>query len=157
MIPRPQGNEICVSHNANVIPTMTGYYMVAAYYMGGNTVVDFTDPTRPREIAYSDPMDTIGCADSWSTYWYNDYIYANGGLGRRGSNCPTAPGALANRGVDVFRLLEGDDGNANGIPDDIFRTRKFHHMNPQTQEVEQTVGDDGHNNNASRQPGDGIQ
>jgi hypothetical protein len=33
--------------------------------------------------------------------------------------------------------------------------RKFHHMNPQTQEVFQGVGDDGHNNNATRQPGDG--
>jgi hypothetical protein len=30
-------------------------------------------------------------------------------------------------------------------------------MNPQTQEVEQTVGDDGSNNNPTRQPGDGIQ
>jgi hypothetical protein len=149
MIPRPQGNEICVSHNANVIPTMTGYYMVAAYYMGGNTVVDFSDPTRPREIAFSDQNDAIGCADSWSTYWYNDYIYANGGLGRRGGNCPTAPGTLSNRGLDVYRLLDEEVG--------IFRTRKFHHMNPQTQEVEQTVGDDGHNNNPTRQPGDGIQ
>ena len=144
MIPRPQGTEICVSHNGNVIPTMEGYYLTAAYYQGGNTVVDFTNPARPREIAFSDPSDAIGDADSWSTYWYNDYIYANGGLDRRG--------ATRNRGLDVFRLLEVDNDAST-----IFRTRKFHHMNPQTQEVEQTVGDDGHNNNASRTPGDGIQ
>jgi hypothetical protein len=142
MIPRPQGAEICVSHNGNVIPTNKGYYQVQAFYQGGNTVLDYTDPTRPREIAFADPTgDAIGDADSWSTYWYNDYIYANGGLDRRG--------ATRNRGVDVFQLID-EDGN-------VVRARKFHHMNPQTQEVEQTVGDDGSNNNPTRQPGDGIQ
>ena len=124
MIPRPQGTEICVSHNGNFIPTNKGYYLTAAYYQGGNTVVDVSDVTRPREIAYSDPSDAIGDADSWSTYWYNDYIYANGGLDRRG---PTR-----NRGFDVFRLFDRDGS--------VFRARKFHHMNPQTQEVSQTVG-----------------
>src|SRR3712207_4325012 len=65
MIPRPQTPEICVSHNASVIPTNKGYLMTAAYYMGGDTVVDFTNPTRPREIAFADRNDQIGCADSW--------------------------------------------------------------------------------------------
>lgn len=140
MIPRPQGTEICVSHNSNMIPTNKGYYQVQAFYQGGQSVWDFTDPTRPREIAFADPQgDAIGDADSWSTFWYNDYIYANGGLDRRG--------ATRNRGLDVFQLLDED-----GEP---VRARKFHHMNPQTQEVFQTVGDDGRNNNASRRPGDG--
>lgn len=147
MIPRPQGQEICVSHNGNFIPTNDGYFLVAAYYQGGNTLVDVTDPTRPHEIAFSDPMDAIGCSDSWSTYWYNDHIYANAGLGRRQGDCPTAPGAASNRGLDVFTATDAD-GN-------LFDARDFHHMNPQTQEVFQTVGDDGHNNNASAQPGDG--
>lgn len=138
MIPRPQGNEVCVSHNGNVIPTNDGYYLVAAYYMGGNTVVDFTDPANPTEIAFSDPSDAIGDADSWSTYWYNDYIYSNTGLGRRG--------ATRNRGFDVYQL--------DAPP---FKARTFHHMNPQTMEVFQTVGDDGHNNNAARRLGDGIR
>ena len=124
MIPRAQGTEICVSHNGNFIPTSDGYYLVSAYYQGGNTVVDLTDPTRPTEIAYSDPSDAVGDADSWSTYWYNDHIYTNGGLGRRG--------ATRNRGLDVFQLQD-----ANG---DTVRARTFHHMNPQTQEVFQTVG-----------------
>jgi LVIVD repeat len=147
MIPRPQGEELCVSHNGNVIPTNDGYFLVAAYYMGGNTVVDFTDPSSPQEIAFDDRSDSIGCADSWSTYWYNDFIYANGGLGRRNNNCPTAPGAASNRGFDVYQLTDADG--------EVVTARKFHHMNPQTQEVFQGVGDDGRNNNASRQPGDG--
>jgi hypothetical protein len=125
MIPRPQGAQICVSHNANVVPLKHRYVMVAAYYQGGNSIVDFTDPRNPTEIAYSDPEDTvIGAADSWSTYWYNDYVYANGGLNRRG--------ATANRGLDVF-LVTGDGGRP-------LRARQWHHSNPQTQEVSQGTG-----------------
>lgn len=123
MIPRPQGSEICVMHNGNVIPTNQGYYLVSAAYMGGDTVVDFTDPTEPVEVAFADRNDAIGSADSWSTYWYNDHVYSNTGLGRRG--------ATQNRGFDVAQVvLDGDRLTA----------RTFHHMNPQTQEVFQTVG-----------------
>ena len=124
MIPRPQGTEICVSHNGSVIPTNQGYFLATAYYMGGNSVVDFTDPANPQEIAYSDEADAIGLADSWSTYWYNDYVYVNGGLGRRG--------ATQNRGLDVYQVLDADG--------DVITARDFHHMNPQTQEIFQTVG-----------------
>lgn len=120
MIPRPQGEQICVSHNANVVPVQHRYVMVAAYYQGGNSVVDFTNPRNPVEVAYSDLEDTTaGAADTWSAYWYNDHVYANGGLNRRG---PTA-----NRGLDIFRVT--DD---HGRP---LRTRNWHHLNPQTQEV----------------------
>lgn len=123
MIPRPQDSEICVSHNANVLPVKGRYLMSAAYYQGGNTVVDFTDVNNPTEIAYSDPEDAIGAADSWSSYWYNDYVYANGGLSRRG---PTG-----NRGLDVFSIeLDGRR----------LTTRTWHHMNPQTQEAFQATG-----------------
>jgi hypothetical protein len=95
-IPRPQASQVCVSHNANVIPTERGYYMVAAYYEGGNTVVDFSDVEEPQEIAFADPRDQIGCADSWSTYWYNDLVVVNGGLG----SAPALSGPAGTR----FRL-----------------------------------------------------
>jgi hypothetical protein len=129
-IPRPQGAEICVSHNATFIPTNKGYYMTAAYYQGGNTVVDVTDVTRPREIAFADQRDTTGCADSWSTYWYNDLIVVNGGLGNR-ALCPESGQAGSNRGVDIYRLMFGDRD---------FESRDWRYSNPQTQEVFQTVG-----------------
>lgn len=121
MIPRPQGTQICVSHNANVLPVEDRYLMSAAYYQGGNSVIDFTDVTRPTEVAYSDLEDAVGAADSWSSYWYNGHIYANGGLGRRG---PTA-----NRGLDVFTLHLGGEQ---------VRTRAWGHLNPQTQETQRT-------------------
>ena len=57
-----------------------------------------------------------GLADSWSTYWYNGRVYANGGLNRRG--------ATGNRGVDAFTL------GSNRL-----RTKKtWAYSNPQTQE-----------------------
>ena len=123
MIPRPQGTEICVMHNGNVIPTNQGYYLVSAAYMGGDTVVDFTDPTNPTEVAFADRSDAVGDADSWSTYWYNDHVYTNSGLGRRGAD--------RNRGFDVAQVLLGGKR---------LTARSFSHMNPQTQEVFQTVG-----------------
>jgi hypothetical protein len=119
-IPRPQTPEICVSHNGNVIPVKGRNLMVAAYYQGGNTVVDFTNPARPREIGYSDLEDTTGAADSWSTYWYNGRAYANGGLNRRG--------ATANRGLDVFELT-GEPGRA------ARGAARWRYSNPQTQEA----------------------
>jgi len=93
MIPRDQGSEVCVSHNASVIPVAGRYVMSAAYYQGGVTVVDFTDVANPTEIAYADLEDGVGQSDEWSSYWYNGRIFSNGGLNRRTSN----------RGLDVFR------------------------------------------------------
>ncbi len=118
MIPRPQGAQICVSHNANVLPIRGRYLMSAAYYQGGNTLVDFTDVTNPTEVAYSDPEDAVGLADSWSTYWYNNYAYANGGLNRRG--------ATGNRGLDVLSVQLGGSR---------LITRTWFYSNPQTQEA----------------------
>ena len=116
-IPRPQTPEICVSHNANVIPVKGRDIMTAAYYQGGDTVVDFTDLDNVRERAYADLEDGTGLADSWSTYWYNGRVYVNGGLNRRG--------ATGNRGVDVFTLdLPG-----------LSKAKRWAHSNPQTQEA----------------------
>lgn len=116
-IPRPQTPEICVSHNANVIPVKGRDIMVAAYYQGGNTVVDFTDLNNVREVAYSDLEDATGLADSWSTYWYNGRTYVNGGLNRRGET--------GNRGVDVFTVdLPG-----------LGKAKRWAYSNPQTQEA----------------------
>lgn len=116
MIPRPQGAEICVMHNGNVVPTDEGYYLVAAAYQGGDSVVDFTDPRNPREVAHADRADAIGQADSWSTYFYNDYAYTNGGLNRRG--------ATGNRGLDVSEVFLRDGSRLEG--------RHLPYLNPQT-------------------------
>ena len=119
-IPRPQDPEVCVSHNANVIPIKGRKLMSAAYYQGGNTLVDFTDPSNIREVGFADLEDATGKADSWSTYWYNGRIYANGGLNGRG---PTG-----NRGFDAFRLTGSLANVTKGA-------KTWAYSNPQTQEA----------------------
>jgi len=115
-IPRAQTPEICVSHNGNVLPLRGRDVAVTSYYQGGNTVIDFTDLDNVREIAWSDLEEGTGLADSWSTYWYNGRVYANGGLNRRGTT--------GNRGVDVFTL----DSTR------LRTTKRWAYSNPQTQE-----------------------
>jgi hypothetical protein len=124
IIPRPQSTDICVSHNGNVLPTRSGYLQVQAFYQGGNSFLDFTDPANPEELAWSDLETSIGGSDSWSSYWYNDVLYVNGGLNRRGET--------GNRGFEAFALFN-EDGER-------IRTRDWKYLNPQTQERFQLPG-----------------
>lgn len=119
-IPRPQGTQECVSHNATAIPVKNRYLVSAAYYQGGVSVVDFTDVDNPREVAHADVTDATGTSDEWSSYWYNGRIISNSGLGREG---PTA-----NRGVDVWRPT-GDLARMTR------KAEKWEYSNPQTQEA----------------------
>jgi hypothetical protein len=168
IIPRPQpAQEACTMHNGNVIPTHEGYFGVSSAYEGGTSVFDFTgvknnpemflhytSPMTPvpplvaREIAFFDAqgVDGRGRDDVWSSYWFNDRIYANGGLGR-----PNNPGG---RGFDVYKLLTvggrlvDASGNptftAGSNPNDPrvqeYRARKLPYENPQTQDTFQQTG-----------------
>src|SRR5919205_383764 len=113
MIERPQGSEICVSHNGNVLPINGARQQVQAFYQGGNTWFDFTNPAAPREVGFADLEDSLGAADTWSAYWYNDVLYVNGGLNRRG--------ATGNRGFEAYQLLDG-----SGQPLDL---KNWSHLN----------------------------
>jgi hypothetical protein len=77
--------------------------MVQAWYQGGLSVFDFTDPAKPVEIAFFDrgPVDEkqLYTAGYWSTYWYNGFIY----------------GAEIARGIDVFRLTPSEHLSRNEI------------------------------------------
>ena len=120
VIPRAQNGQVCVSHNGNVLPMRRGYVQTQAFYQGGNTLFDFTDPTRPQEVAWADVESGIrGAADSWSTYWYNDVVYVNGGLNRRGAG--------GNRGFETYAVR--DEYGARLRLDD------WKWLNPQTQET----------------------
>jgi len=72
--------DYCSAHLFNVLKTGKGNYrLVASWYAGGVTVIDFTHPNRAREIAYydfnEDPTDTEGL---WSAYGYNGFVHSNG-------------------------------------------------------------------------------
>jgi hypothetical protein len=92
-LPAAQGDtENCVAHNGSLIPVPGRDIEVQAWYQGGISVVDFTDPAHPFEIAYFDrgPIDprTMVLGGYWSAYWYNGHIY----------------GSEIARGLDVFEL-----------------------------------------------------
>ena len=118
-IPRDQGTEVCVAHNATFIPVAGRYVMTSAYYQGGVTLVDWANPGAPKEIAYADIVDGVGASDEWSSYWYNGRIFSNSGLNRRPET---------NRGFDVYRpdAALGFGG-----------AKTWTHSNPQTQEASQ--------------------
>ncbi len=66
--------------------------MVQAWYQGGISVFDFTDPANPVEIAYHDrgPVNAnrVELGGSWSVYWYNGLLVSS---------------EIA-RGLDIFEL-----------------------------------------------------
>ena len=73
--------ENCVAHNGSIIPVPGRDIMVQAWYQGGISVFDFTDSSRPVEIAYFDrgPIDARRevLGGHWSAYFYRGRIYAS--------------------------------------------------------------------------------
>ena len=75
-LPAPQTDvENCVAHNGSIVPVPGRDIMVQAWYQGGISVFDFTDSSKPIEIAYFDrgPLDPkqLITGGHWSAYWYN--------------------------------------------------------------------------------------
>jgi hypothetical protein len=119
-LPAPQTElENCVAHNGSLIPVPGRDIMVQGWYQGGVTVFDFTDSSRPVEIAYFDrgPIDPnkLLIAGFWSTYWYNGFIY----------------GSEIGRGLDVFKLTPTDQLSQNEI--DAAGLVRFDEFNAQEQ------------------------
>ena len=73
--------ENCVAHNGSLIPVAGRDIMVQAWYQGGISVWDFTDSTRPREIAFWErgPLSAteLVLGGSWSAYYYNGHVYSS--------------------------------------------------------------------------------
>jgi hypothetical protein len=134
MIPRPQAGEIyCSSHLYTVIPKRgprdERHLAVSSWYEGGVSVFDFTNPAAPVEIGFFDPtgVDGRGQTDIWTAYWYNDFIWGN--------DIERGFDVYAFCGLEPCQVRKGDP-----VPVNLFRARKFHHMNAQTQEPSQTLG-----------------
>ena len=62
---------VCTAHNFNFADGTRK--VVAAWYTGGTSVIDFTEPAQPKEIAYYRPED----ANTWSSYYYRGQVFAN--------------------------------------------------------------------------------
>jgi hypothetical protein len=112
-------NENCVAHNGSLIPIPGRDVMVQAWYQGGISVFDWTDPANPKEIASFDrgPVDgtRMEMGGSWSVYWYNGNIVSS---------------EIA-RGLDVAQLVPSPHLSQNEI--DAANTVKWSELNAQGQ------------------------
>ncbi len=120
-MPAPQTkHENCVAHNGSLIPIPGRDVMVQAWYQGGISVFDWTDPKHPTEIAYFDrgPIDSTRMVSggSWSAYWYNGVIVSSEIA--RGLDIfeLTPSGLLSQNEIDAARSVHFDEFNTQGQP-----------------------------------------
>ena len=111
--------ENCVAHNGSMIPIPGREVMVQAWYQGGISVFDWTDPSKAFEVAFHDrgPLngERLISGGSWSVYWYNGYLVSS---------------EIA-RGLDIFELVASPHLSQNEI--DAANTVKYDHLNAQGQ------------------------
>jgi len=111
--------ENCVAHNGSLIPIPGRDVMVQAWYQGGISVFDWTDPAHAKEIAFFDrgPVDATRMAmgGSWSVYWYNGSIVSS---------------EIA-RGLDVYELVPSPLISQNEI--DAAKSVHLDYLNTQGQ------------------------
>jgi hypothetical protein len=118
--PDPGDSEYCSAHMGMAVMGIKRDLLVNAWYTGGTDVIDFSKPTRLKEIAYFDPQRDSG---TWSAYPYTGPVFKNGpGLPIYTSdgveNNPIAEGMVVYRGI-LPKV---------GVP------KRVDHLNPQTME-----------------------
>ncbi|MDQ3741264.1 MAG: hypothetical protein M3389_10020, partial [Actinomycetota bacterium] len=123
-LPRTKVSEFCTAHLFNVVPMRSDEnILVSSWYTGATSVIDFTDPSEPTEIAHYIPSDPVSPdeqgteAAAWASYWYNGYVFAN--------NFDEDVNSVStqSRGLDVFRVDHRFTGEAV----------RLDRMNPQLQ------------------------
>jgi hypothetical protein len=116
--PDARAGEYCSAHMGMAVMGIKKDLLVNAWYTGGTDVIDFTNPTRLKEIAYYDPVSQTG---TWSAYPYTGPLFR-----RRG-------------GVPVY-ASDGVEINAESRGMEVYRARiqtpkrrdLVDHLNPQT-------------------------
>jgi hypothetical protein len=119
-LPAPQtALENCVAHNGSLIPIPGRTIMVQAWYQGGLSIFEWTDPRHPHEIGFFDrgPNDSTRMVGGgfWSVYWYNGQII----------------GSEMQRGLDIFELTPSAAISQNEI--DAAKTVHQNFLNVQDQ------------------------
>ena len=134
--PRPTNDDLgagerltyCSSHLGIPVPAKDRYLLVNAYYRGGSAVIDFSDPTRPKEIAFADKDGT----NTWSAYTYPRRsgrewtipVYSNDGLSRNYGTTAAPDYRETAYGFMRFQALVGKSDLVG-----------FNRLNPQLQET----------------------
>jgi hypothetical protein len=115
--PNPAPGEYCSAHMGMAVMGIQRDLLVNAWYTGGVDVIDFTHPTRLKEVAYYDKAQNSG---TWSAYPYTGPNF------KRGPGIPVyASDGVSNNalaeGFVVYRALLQKVGS-----------HRFDHLNPQT-------------------------
>ena len=113
-IPRSQAGT-CTAHIYNPVPTTNNKYLLSSsWYTGGTSVVNFSNPTEPKEVGWHSvkPVDgqpeTMPGSNVWTTYWHNGFFYSHG-----------------SRGLEILDVDYGPLSRSIDFPDGAY--------NPQTQ------------------------
>jgi hypothetical protein len=118
--PDPGATEYCSAHMGMAVIGIKRDLLVNAWYTGGVDVIDFSKPTRLREVAYYDPQQDSG---TWSAYPYTGPMFKTG---------PGIP-VYASDGVENNALAEGMVVYRAKIQRPG-RSKRVDHLNPQTLE-----------------------
>jgi LVIVD repeat len=123
----PTTGKYCSSHLGIPVPAKDRYLLVNAFYRSGSSVIDFSNPWRPKEIAFADLKGT----NTWSAYTYprksgrsrHIPVYSNDGLSR---NYGTAENPRYPEAAYGFQRFAAKIGKTSLVG--------FDHLNPQLQE-----------------------
>jgi len=118
--PDPGPGEYCSAHMGMAVVGIKRDLLVNAWYTGGMNVIDFTHPTRLKELAYYDPQQNTG---TWSAYPYTGPMFRGGGLP-----------VYASSGVTNNPLAEGMVVYRTSVTRPTGKRHFVDHLNPQTME-----------------------
>jgi hypothetical protein len=116
--PDPGATEYCSAHMGMAVMGIQRDLLVNAWYTGGVDVIDFTNPTDLKEIAYYDPQRDSG---TWSAYPYTGPLFKTGAGIPVYASDGVENNAIA-QGMVVYRTILQKPGNAHLVD----------HLNPQT-------------------------
>jgi hypothetical protein len=125
--PNPGSTEYCSAHMGMAVMDIKRDLLVNAWYTGGVDVIDFTHPTRLKEIAYYDPSRDSG---TWSAYPYVGPRF----MDRKGKKCKCF---IKGPGIPVY-ATDGVENNAIAEGMVVYRAileqprMQRDHLNPQT-------------------------
>jgi hypothetical protein len=109
----------CSAHMGMAVKGVNRDLLVNAWYTGGVDVIDFSDPTDLKEVAYYKFVGTFG-SDNWSAYPYTGPLFKGAGIPVYASDGVEDPPTA--RGTVVFRAFLPRPG----------KSKRDDHLNPQT-------------------------
>jgi hypothetical protein len=124
--PSAAAGEYCSAHMGMTTIDRQRDLLVNAWYTGGVNVIDFTDPTRLKEVAY---YDRVAPSGTWSAYPYTGPLFKTG----PGIPVYASDGVISNglsEGMVAYRTILPKPGKAHTID----------HLNPQTMDFDVSSG-----------------